>query len=176
MQESANQGPPWAIGALLGRLARVGAEELASELGPFVLVGSTRRDDEESGWSFATQAVRPIDVGSAGSRLDGSTVHPLRKRGSTFAGTILVGRSSSNDVCIEDSTISKLHARIRLDTDGFWLEDAGSRNGTFVEGERVRTEEAQVYPGDTVRFGTCSFMVQSTPRFLDLLARMTRGR
>lgn len=162
------------IGDLLERMSREGADALKEALGPYVLVGSSRPSDASGGWSFATHAVRPLDDagrGESGFDVEDSIVHALRKRASTFAGVILVGRASSNDVCIDDATISKLHARIRVAGEQIWVEDAGSRNGTFVEGERVRAESA-VYAGDTVRFGTCNFRVHETARFVDLLRRM----
>ncbi|MCZ7686270.1 MAG: FHA domain-containing protein [Sandaracinaceae bacterium] len=167
------EGSPYRIRDLLDRMRREGRGALAEALGAYVLVGSTAERDTGSAWSFATHAVRPWEDGGdeRAFDLDSSIVHALRKRTSTFAGVILVGRASSNDVCIDHGTISKLHARVRLGEQHLFVEDAGSRNGTFVEGERVR-REAAVYAGDTVRFGTCVFGVHDTPRFLDTLGRL----
>lgn len=164
---------PTLIVDLVDRVRREGADAVAADLGPFALVGSLRAPDEDA-WSFSTQAVAsPADVAAEGGfDLSHGVVHPLKKRGRTFADTLLIGRSSSNDVKIDDTTVSKLHARARLDADGFWLEDAGSRNGTFVEGERLGPSEIAVYPGDTVRFGSCTFKVHRSDRLCDLLRRI----
>lgn len=71
---------------------------------------------------------------------------------------ISVGRSSENDITIDDEVASRHHARIFAD-DGsvhahFFVQDLASANGTFVNGERVsRTalqDEDRVAFGDTL--------------------------
>jgi FHA domain-containing protein len=164
--------PPWTMAELAVRLRDGGEDALVDALGPFVLVSFGGRDGTAGGWTFSTKSVQsPMAPGAVAPDLGGSLVYPLRKRGSTFAGTILLGRASSNDVCMASSTVSKLHARIQLTADGFKLEDAGSSNGTFLEGERVR-EPVTVYPGDTLHFGTQGVRVQATRRFFDTLRRL----
>lgn len=51
--------------------------------------------------------------------------------------TISIGRRSTNDVCISDLSVSGNHARITFEADGCWLEDLGSTNGTYVNGQPV---------------------------------------
>ena len=41
-----------------------------------------------------------------------------------------IGRSARSDICIPDAFASRLHAEIRKEGDGFWLQDLGSANGT----------------------------------------------
>ena len=49
-----------------------------------------------------------------------------------------IGRSSMNDLPISDKMLSRQHARIVRDNDGgLTVEDLGSRNGTFLNGERL---------------------------------------
>lgn len=49
-----------------------------------------------------------------------------------------IGRSSMNDLPISDKMLSRQHARILRDDDsGLLVEDMGSRNGTFLNGERL---------------------------------------
>src|SRR6266849_9009402 len=49
-----------------------------------------------------------------------------------------IGRSSVNDLPISDKMLSRQHARILRDGNGsLMIEDLGSRNGTFVNGERL---------------------------------------
>ena len=50
---------------------------------------------------------------------------------------IRLGRGSSNDLVIEDPFVSLSHARIYLDKEEYWLEDLGSTNRTYVNGELV---------------------------------------
>jgi hypothetical protein len=66
---------------------------------------------------------------------------------------IQVGRGGQNDIAIErDEFASSNHARFTARRDGVWLEDVGSTNGTFVNGEQVG-EPRRLQPGDVVRIG-----------------------
>src|SRR3990170_8111985 len=49
-----------------------------------------------------------------------------------------IGRSARSDVCIPDAFASRLHAEIRQEGDGFWLQDLGSANGTRYNGQLVK--------------------------------------
>ncbi len=64
---------------------------------------------------------------------------------------IVVGRSPEANVHIDDPWISNMHALIERRGDELWVVDLGSRNGTFVDGQRVL--EARVRPGSAVAFG-----------------------
>lgn len=66
--------------------------------------------------------------------------------------TLTIGRSSSNDVVMQDSFVSGSHCSITLDPKGsFYLQDLGSSNGTFVNGKRV--QQAWLKSNDIVRIG-----------------------
>jgi hypothetical protein len=63
------------------------------------------------------------------------------------------GRSSQNDVQLKrDEYASSTHARIEPRRDGVWLEDAGSTNGTYLNGIRL-TRPKRLTAGDVVRIG-----------------------
>jgi pSer/pThr/pTyr-binding forkhead associated (FHA) protein len=64
----------------------------------------------------------------------------------------LVGRSSSSTVVLKANAVSRKHAEIRFRDGRFWIEDAGSRNGTKLRGEPI-TGEAPLGPGDIVEIG-----------------------
>ena len=66
----------------------------------------------------------------------------------------VVGRSEGCDVIIPDPWISSRHALVERRGDETWLIDLDSRNGTFVEGRRIR--EARVADGAQVSFGRTS--------------------
>jgi len=51
----------------------------------------------------------------------------------------VVGRSSAAEVSLDDSAVSRTHARFEPNDDGYRLVDLGSANGTFVDGQRVGT-------------------------------------
>jgi hypothetical protein len=66
---------------------------------------------------------------------------------------LTVGRSATNDVELRgDGFASARHALFDPRTDGVWLEDVGSTNGTFVNGIRLERPRKLV-PGDVVRVG-----------------------
>lgn len=68
-----------------------------------------------------------------------------------------IGRSQDNALVISDPTISRQHARIRLEKDQFLLFDLGSANGTFVNGQKVEGP-ATLADGDVVRFGEVEYI------------------
>ena len=63
-----------------------------------------------------------------------------------------LGRQGDNDLVLLDSRISRRHARILKDSQGYLLEDAGSRHGTFVNGERI-TAPRRLQSGDQISLG-----------------------
>jgi len=73
------------------------------------------------------------------------TEFPLRE------GTNTVGRHGDNDVTLPGRAVSRFHAEIRLEREGWVIEDQGSSYGTFVNGERVRGSAA-LKNGDALRF------------------------
>ena len=68
-------------------------------------------------------------------------------------GRLTLGREPACDLCFDDHEISRLHCELEF-VGGQWvLADHGlSRNGTFLNGERVHGERA-LHDGDTVRLG-----------------------
>lgn len=67
-----------------------------------------------------------------------------------------VGRAQTNTVILGDATVSRKHARIRLEEDDFVLYDLGSANGTFLNGTRIN-QPIVIKDGDTIRFGEVEF-------------------
>ena len=86
---------------------------------------------------------------------DGDQVFELR-RGSALT----VGRALTSDVPLLDPTVSRRHASLVTDESGIELNDLGSSNGTFVNGERV--EHARVSAGDVLTFGKLTFNVSAS--------------
>ena len=50
---------------------------------------------------------------------------------------IVVGRGRKAGLALAEATISRAHAAIGFDQDGFFIEDLGSTNGTLVNGGRI---------------------------------------
>ncbi len=65
---------------------------------------------------------------------------------------IVVGRSSDLDMVLVEEMVSRKHARIAYENDAIVIEDLGSTNGTFVNGEKIK--RAQLKEGDRVLIGT----------------------
>ena len=63
-----------------------------------------------------------------------------------------LGRSSDRDLCISSPEISRAHALIDCDADGYFLRDTGSRHGTFVNGVRITTTRLRSH--DQIALGT----------------------
>ncbi len=65
---------------------------------------------------------------------------------------LLIGRDVTNDIVIGDAEISRQHARLTRTPGGHVLEDLGSTNGSFVNGERLMAPRV-LNPGDLVGMG-----------------------
>jgi pSer/pThr/pTyr-binding forkhead associated (FHA) protein len=71
-----------------------------------------------------------------------------------------VGRADGADLCIAwDSSVSRQHAEIGVDTSGAYIRDLGSRNGTSVNGMRIDVQ--RLVDGDRVKFGNAEFVYRA---------------
>jgi pSer/pThr/pTyr-binding forkhead associated (FHA) protein len=71
----------------------------------------------------------------------------------------VIGRREDCDLRIPLGEISRKHCRIIKDNESLRVEDLGSSNGTFHNGQRVQ-QEAVVQAGDTIQVGSIAFVVQ----------------
>lgn len=68
-------------------------------------------------------------------------------------GVVMIGRSSECQIILDDDYVSTRHARVALDqSGGFFVEDMGSTNGTYVNGRRI-THPTTITADDSVRIG-----------------------
>jgi hypothetical protein len=72
--------------------------------------------------------------------------YPLEKNSNT------IGREVGSDVFINEAEVSRRHARLTLQAGNFLLEDLGSTNGTFVNGQRLMGPRV-LQPGDSILLG-----------------------
>jgi pSer/pThr/pTyr-binding forkhead associated (FHA) protein len=87
---------------------------------------------------------------------------PGKLKGDTIELTTatVFGRDRRSGVRLDDDEFaSAQHARIELRSDGTWVEDLGSTNGTFVNGERITAERLK--KGDVVRVGQTELRLES---------------
>ncbi len=68
-------------------------------------------------------------------------------------GVNVLGRAAQASIRIDLGRVSRLHARIRVEGDRVLLEDLGSKNGTFLRGERV-VAPAELVDGDEIAIGS----------------------
>jgi len=74
-------------------------------------------------------------------------------------GGLTIGRSSENEVVLGDEGVSRFHARILFENASLWVQDSGSRNGIFVNGNRVTGHRA-LKVGDQVLVAEHTFDVR----------------
>ena len=67
------------------------------------------------------------------------------------ASVTQLGRHPDSDISLDDITVSRRHAEIVLTEDGYRVRDAGSLNGTYVNGDRV--ESCALAHGDEIQVG-----------------------
>ncbi len=88
--------------------------------------------------------------------------------GKTFPlrGKTSLGRHSDNDIFVNVDGISRKHAAITVTGDGLELEDMGSSNGTFLNGNEVN-EKTALKIGDEIKLDNIRFLIQSPGMQLD---------
>lgn len=69
---------------------------------------------------------------------------------------IKIGRRSSNDIFIDDSKVSRVHARVNGDDSGYYLTDLESTNGTLINGADIQGPH-RLMPGDIIQIGVQLF-------------------
>ena len=136
--------------ALAAELAEAAREHARGE--SYAFLGRVQvwivEDANLSAGSFELDAeVRP----SAGGRPVGSLTVPDGRRVPLEDGPVSIGRLDSCDIVLDDPTVSRNHAEVRRDGDGFELIDLGSRNGTRVNGYGVTRQ--RLADGDDVLIG-----------------------
>lgn len=65
---------------------------------------------------------------------------------------ITIGRAEDADVVVDDPGASRMHAAISRTSDGYFIEDLGSKNGTLVNGRPV--VKALLDEGDQIQIGS----------------------
>ncbi|MFN3649491.1 MAG: VWA domain-containing protein [Armatimonadota bacterium] len=71
-------------------------------------------------------------------------------------GVVGIGRGAECDIVLDSREVSRLHAQIESEGGAYRLTDAGSRNGTYVNGKRVKGSRS-IQVGDALRFGDREF-------------------
>ena len=67
-------------------------------------------------------------------------------------GVIMIGRGADCQIILDDDYVSTRHARVVSGENGIYVEDMGSTNGSYVNGQRI-TAPTTITMSDTVRIG-----------------------
>jgi DNA-binding winged helix-turn-helix (wHTH) protein len=70
------------------------------------------------------------------------------------AGENVVGRDVTAPVRLDDPVVSRHHARIAVSDSGTLIEDLGSKNGTFIDGQRLDAKPVALRDGNRIAFGS----------------------
>ncbi|WP_088228490.1 FhaA domain-containing protein [Desulfosporosinus sp. FKB] len=74
---------------------------------------------------------------------------------------IYIGRHGQCDLVLQDPEVSRRHLKITSGENGWWLDDLGSTNGSFVNGQRITHQT--VAPGDRIQIGLSVLVIQKVP-------------
>ncbi len=80
----------------------------------------------------------------------------------TLGETCVIGRQDDCDLCISNDAVSRRHAHITLEEDGYYIEDLGSSNGTFVNGDEI--QRVKLADGDTIKLSHSVLAFREHPR------------
>lgn len=72
---------------------------------------------------------------------------------------VVIGRLSECEIPVSDPQVSRRHAEVCRDQNGFRVVDLDSTNGTFVNGARVR--ESRLFDGDELRVGSTAMRFEA---------------
>jgi pSer/pThr/pTyr-binding forkhead associated (FHA) protein len=91
---------------------------------------------------------------------------PVEKRFELEPGRRLsIGRTKANDLALDHSSVSKMHASLMLNSAGkLVIADTGSTNGTYLNDERIAYGKAiEIFDGDKVKFGVIEVKIEFIP-------------
>ena len=82
-------------------------------------------------------------------------------RQTPLEGSLEIGREASAGLAIDDEQASRLHARVTAQGDHAVVEDLGSTNGTYLNGQPVEGQRT-LRPGDRLRVGLTVFELRTS--------------
>ena len=106
------------------------------------------------GYAFAADVVHVAEAPAApGAPRASCSLEWRGGRVTLRQGEHLIGRDPDTAACIKDPSVSRQHARLRVEGNDATLQDLGSKNGTLVNGQPI-TSPAHVSDGDEITFGS----------------------
>lgn len=102
-------------------------------------------------------------------------VHKDPKKQNAFAMGVTVGRIDTNDVPLDDVSVSRFHAWLAQDSKGWVLCDAESKNGTFFNGTRVEPKQKiPIKDHAKLKFGEVEVTFFSVQALIAMMEEMMR--
>ena len=74
---------------------------------------------------------------------------------------VFIGRHGQCDLVLHDPEVSRRHVKLASGENGWWLDDLGSTNGCFVNGQRITHQT--IAPGDRIQIGQSVLVIQRSP-------------
>jgi len=121
--------------------------------------------EQRQGWTTASvEAVPRVDATTdptPGLVLIYSRLHAHLPSAIPFAeDATTIGREADNALSIPEAAVSRHHALVERRSDGYWIVDNGSTNGTVINGERIKAHRLR--DQDVVRIGDAVFRYASS--------------
>ena len=91
--------------------------------------------------------------------MNGKLINQQTGQITELAENSTIGRSAQSQVTVNDPRVSRRHALLRLQDDGFWLFDLGSSNGSYLNGKRVTTAQ-RLKSSDIIAIGEQKFVFE----------------
>ena len=159
------------------RLSEVDRERFSSFEDALVreLTEAVRGHAKDEGYGFlgrvsvALETDESLNKGQLGVRGDiaadpdgplGTLVTSDGRRIAVTDSPVVIGRLSTCDIPLGDPQVSRRHAEVRRDAEGFAVFDLGSTNGTVVNGTAVR--ERRLVDGDELRIGSATIRFETS--------------
>jgi hypothetical protein len=140
------------------KLLQLGRDEFLASAAPAALVRYRALDPALTGSQtltieedFPEEADGTLPYGKELPAETDLEVYPLAKKtGASFQDKITLGRTLNNDVVVNDTSVSRLHAYIRREGNGWIIADAGSKNGSWLRGTRLEPRREIPIPSHAV--------------------------
>ncbi len=108
-------------------------------------------DDRTLGMAPLGDETAPAPVAAASAQMVVTSGHRSGSRYQLLGDLVRAGRHPDSEIFLDDITVSRRHVEIRSADGGHVVSDAGSLNGTYLNGQRI--ESAPLSNGDELQIG-----------------------
>ncbi len=115
-----------------------------------VMYKDINKNERKSSQQVNTIGLEVVEPGNNINLKCGSLIPVVQK--------LSIGRDKRNMVQLEERYVSGRHAIIKLEGDGYYIEDLNSTNGTIINNNKI-TEKVWLNSGDLIKVGTSIFRV-----------------